>query len=87
MQLAEVAGHATATIKHPSFARWRLVVVQPLDAMRRPEGDPLLALDSLGVGAGDTVVLSSDGSGARQLVAAPSSPARWFVMGLVDENL
>jgi len=82
MQIARVIGHATATIKHASLESWRLLLVQPLDASSRPDGEPLLALDQLGARAGDTVVLTSDGKGARELVAAPNSPARWFVAGI-----
>jgi ethanolamine utilization protein EutN len=84
MQLGKVVGHATATIKHESLERWRLLLVQPQDASQRPDGDPLLALDSMGARAGDMVILTSDGSGARELVAAENSPARWFVAGIVD---
>jgi ethanolamine utilization protein EutN len=84
MQLGKVIGHATATIKHASLDSWRLLLVQPLDTVRRPDGDPLLVLDSMGARAGDTVVLTSDGKGARELVAAENSPARWFVAGIAD---
>ena len=87
MQLGKVAGHATATIKHPSLAGWRMLVVQPFDDAMQPDGDPLLVLDILGARGGDTVVLTSDGNAARELVAAANSPARWFVMGIADENL
>lgn len=86
MQLGKVIGHATATIKHASLDRWRLLLVQPLDTVRQPDGDPLLVLDSLGARAGDTVLLTSDGKGARELVAAENSPARWFVAGIADES-
>jgi ethanolamine utilization protein EutN len=84
MQLGRVVGHATATIKHESLARWRLLLVQPLDESRRPDGEPLLVLDALGARAGDTVILSSDGKSAREMVAADSSPARWFVAAIAD---
>ena len=84
MQLGKVIGHATATIKHASLQRWRLLLVQPLDIVRQPDGDPLLVLDGLGARAGDTVVLTSDGNGVRELVAADNSPARWFVAGIAD---
>jgi ethanolamine utilization protein EutN len=84
MQLGRVVGHATSTIKHPSLERWRLVLVQPLDRSRKPDGEPQLVLDGLGARAGDTVVLSSDGAGARAMVEASNSPARWFVAGIAD---
>src|SRR5437667_12648302 len=86
MQLARIEGHGTATIKHASLKRWRLLVAQPLNADNRPEGDPLLVLDYLGARAGDRVLLSSDGKGARELVGAENSPARWFVMGIADQG-
>ena len=85
MQLGRVIGHATSTVKHASLERWRMLVVQPRDSADRPDGDPLLVLDSLGARAGDRVILTSDGKGARELVAAANSPARWFVMGIRDE--
>ena len=85
MQLGTVIGHATSTLKHPSLHGWRLVIVQPLNLGRRPEGDPLVAIDKLGCGAGNLVLINSDGQGARELVGDPHSPARWFVAGIVDE--
>jgi ethanolamine utilization protein EutN len=86
MQLATVIGHATSTVKHPTMHGWRLVVVQPLDARNKPDGTPLIAIDMLGSGRGDRVVLSNDGKAARQLIGAPNSPVRWTILGLADES-
>ena len=85
MQLGTVIGHATSTIKHPSFNGWRLVIVQMLNVKRQPEADPVVAIDKLGSGPGQTVVLNSDGKGARELIGDDKSPVRWFVIGIVDE--
>lgn len=84
MQLAEVVGHATATVKHPSMKGWRLLVVQPLAVDDQPDGEPMLAIDSLGSNVGSRVLLSSDGKGVAELVGSKTSPIRWFVMGLCD---
>lgn len=84
MQLARVMGQAVATVKHPSMEGWRLLVVQPLTADDKPDGEPLLAIDSLGAGTASLVILSNDGAGARELVGARNSPVRWMVMGIVD---
>ena len=86
MQLATVIGHATATIKHPSFNGWRLALVQPLNAQREPEADPLLAVDKFNASPGQTVVLNSDGIGDREYIGDPKTPGRWFVIGIVDEK-
>ena len=86
MQLATVIGNATATIKHPSMTGWRLVVVQMLNNARLPEGDPAVAVDKLGSGPGQTVILNSDGKAARDLIGNAKSPVRWFVIGIEDEK-
>jgi ethanolamine utilization protein EutN len=85
MQLGRVIGHATATIKHPAMNGLRLAVVQMLNAAREPESDPVVAVDKLGSGVGQVVVLNSDGRAARELVGNDKSPVRWFVIGIVDE--
>ena len=85
MQLGRVIGHVTSTIKHPSLVGWRLVVTQLLNAGRTPEGDPVIAVDKWGSGVGTVVVLNSDGKAARELIGNEKSPARWFVIGIVDE--
>ena len=84
MQRGRVVGHATATVKHPSLNGWRLLLVQPLTADGGADGEPLLAIDSLGAGHGALVMLSNDGAGARQLVGAKDSPARWMTLGMCD---
>jgi ethanolamine utilization protein EutN len=85
MQLGTVIGHATSTIKHPSLTGWRLSIVQLLKLDRTPEADPIVAVDKLGSGIGQTVILNSDGIGARKLIGDEKSPVRWFVIGIVDE--
>jgi ethanolamine utilization protein EutN len=85
MQLGRVIGNATATIKHPALNGLRLAVVQMLNARREPEADPVVAVDKLGSGIGQVVVLNSDGKAARELVGNDKSPVRWFVIGISDE--
>jgi ethanolamine utilization protein EutN len=85
MQLGLVVGTATATTRHPSMRGWKLLVVQPLLAdNRRPDGDPQLAVDNLGAGVGETVLISSDGAGTRALLGADATPVRWSVIGIPD---
>ncbi len=85
MQLGTVIGHATSTIKHPSMTGWRLVIVQMLNVNREAEADPVVAVDKLGSSPGQTVILNSDGKGARELIGDNKSPVRWFVIGIMDE--
>jgi ethanolamine utilization protein EutN len=84
MQLGLVVGHAHSTVKHASLTGWRLPLVQLVGIGDKPDGEPILAIDSLGVAAGDRVILCNDGAGTRQIMGQKNSPARWFVMGLCD---
>jgi ethanolamine utilization protein EutN len=87
MLLARVEGNVVATRKHPSFEGWRFVICQPIDGEGKPDGAPQVAIDALGAGLHERVILSSDGSAARAAVKDPKSPARWMVVGLVDEMI
>lgn len=84
MQIAQVVGQAISSVKHASMTGWRLLVVQPLTAANKPDGEPLLAIDSLGAAQESMVLISNDGQGAREMAGDPTSPVRWFVMGLSD---
>jgi ethanolamine utilization protein EutN len=55
MQLARVIGHLVATRKDDNLLGITLLVVQPLSAERQPVGRPLVAVDSVGAGIGETV--------------------------------
>lgn len=85
MQLARVVGRATATVKHRTLAGQTLLLVQPLDAAGGPDGDPQLAIDSLGSGQRDIVLLTTDSNAVRDLVKADDSPIRWAVIGIPDD--
>ena len=86
MQLAVVLGSATSTVKHRSLEGWKLLVAQPLAADETSvDGDPVLAIDPLGAGRGQIVVITNDGSAARQMVGDNKTPARWSVIGIRDE--
>jgi microcompartment protein CcmK/EutM len=86
MLLARVEGNVVATRKHRSFEGWRLVVCQPINGAGEAEGAPQIAIDAHGAGMHQRVVISSDGSAARQAVKDPKSPVRWMIVGIVDEK-
>jgi ethanolamine utilization protein EutN len=85
MQLARIIGTATATVKHPSLTGTTLHVVQPLMADgRSPDGDPQLAIDMVSAGAGDVVMITSDGRLLRDRLKSSTTPARWSTVALID---
>lgn len=87
MQLGSVIGTATSTVKHPSMEGCKLLVVQLLAADgRSPDGEPVLAVDQLGAGRGDRVLLTSDGKAVREMLKSETTPVRWSVLGVPDEK-
>lgn len=59
MLLARVIGSLWATVKHPPLEKGRFVLLQPIDADKRFDGDPLVALDTVGSGPGDLVIYTT----------------------------
>jgi ethanolamine utilization protein EutN len=55
MTLGRVIGNVVATIKNPSLEGRTFLIVQPIDRHGRDKGRAIVALDSVGAGAGETV--------------------------------
>lgn len=86
MLFGTVIGTAVSTVKHASIEGQKLLIVQPLMADgSHPDGEPLVAVDSVGAGTGQRVVLTSDGRFARDWLKASATPVRWTVVGISDE--
>jgi ethanolamine utilization protein EutN len=85
MKLGRVKGTVVATIKHPTFAGRKLLVVQPLDEVGEEKGDSFLAIDMVQAGTGDTVLVNQEGNGSRQLLKMGAQvPVRSLIVGIVD---
>lgn len=55
MRLAKVIGTVVATIKDPLLTGRKILMIQSLDSDGQVVGKPMVALDSVGAGAGDLV--------------------------------
>ena len=84
MQQALVIATANASIKHSSLNGSKMLVVQPQLVDGSPDGDPLIAIDCVGAGVGETVMLSSDGPYGRKALNSPINPVRWTIIGTAD---
>ncbi len=85
MRVGRVIGSAVATAKHPSMEATKLLVIQPQLADSAADGDPVLAVDLVGAGVGQSVMISSDGKGAREFLKVDATPIRWTIIGVEDE--
>ena len=87
MFMATVVGTAVSSVKHASMEGAKLLIVQPRLADGQGfDGYPLVAIDQLGAGLGDCVMITSDGAGTRAMLNADATPVRWSVIGIRDEN-
>jgi ethanolamine utilization protein EutN len=84
MLIALVIGEMVATRKHPSHEGRNLLLVQPLNLDGTNRGDAVVALDAVGAGIGDQVLLTTDGYAAMSSVGRTQAPIDMAVIGLID---
>lgn len=87
MKIGRVAATVVSTIKHPALDGRRLLFVDLLDLAGKATGRDLIAVDSVGAGSGETVLVLDEGNGARQVLEAPEAPIRAVIVGIIDELL
>jgi microcompartment protein CcmK/EutM len=84
VKIGRIAATVVATIRVNALDGRRLLLVDLLDLAGRPTGQDLIAVDAVGAGAGETVLVLDEGNGARQVLAAPQAPLRAVIVGIVD---
>lgn len=83
MIIAKVMGSAVATLKHDLLKTTKLLLVSPADVKGNVTGDPFLAVDLVGAGEGELVIVSQ-GSSARVATGQNSSPTDAAIVGILD---
>lgn len=84
MMLGRVIGNVVATMKDASLDGHKLLIVQPLDRQGRDKGKPIVALDSVGAGAGETIYWCR-GREASFPFLPEEVPTEATIVGIVDE--
>ncbi len=72
------------TVRHHGLAHDKLLMVEMIDPQGNPDGQCAVAIDNIGAGTGEWVLLVS-GSSARQAHKSETSPVDLCVIGIVDE--
>ncbi len=83
MILARVAGNIVATRKDPRLEGFKLLIVKPVTPEGNPESNYLIAVDSVGAGPNDLVLVVS-GSSARMAEGCKDKPVDASIVGIVD---
>ena len=83
MILGRVIGNVVCTIKHPALDGCKLLLVQPIDRQGRSKGRALVAIDSVGAGAGETVYWCRGREASFPFLPA-EVPTEAAIVGIVD---
>jgi len=86
MYLAKVIGKVVSTIKHPAYLDRKLMLIHPLTADNQPTGRCTIAIDYVGAGEGDTVIISAGPGTAAEVFGFPRAPIRELIVGIVDHT-
>ncbi len=80
MMIGKVSGEIYSTINHPFYDGRKLLIV----SLEHPAGGYIIAVDSVGAGVGERVLVLDEGNGARQVFAADNAPVRSAIVGIID---
>ena len=84
MYLARVVGDVVSTHRHQNLGGRKLLLVRRLDLDDNEEGTEVIALDVIGVGRGEKVLVVQEGGAARALFKNDKIPVQAVVVGVVD---
>ena len=84
MKLCRVIGRVVATSKHPALEGRTILVLKPSAGRGDPAEPMQLAIDGVGAGVGDEVIVSESGGAGRQVTGIEYPPVRSVIVGIVD---
>jgi ethanolamine utilization protein EutN len=85
MQVARVVGAVVSTQKHRKFEGSKLLLVQPLNLDDTPRGVALIAVDGVGAGVGEKVLIVLEGRAAGEAIGRKAAPVDAAIVGIVDQ--
>jgi ethanolamine utilization protein EutN len=85
MQMARVIGSLVATQKHAKFDGAKLLLVQPLGVDDTPRGPAVLAVDGVGAGVHEKVLIVLEGRAAGETLGRKLAPVDAAIVGIIDQ--
>lgn len=85
MLIARVIGTVVSTQKHRKFAGATLLLVQPLNLDDTARGAALLAIDGVGAGVHEKVLVVLEGRAAGEAIGKKAAPVDAAIIGIIDK--
>ncbi|NLL18833.1 MAG: EutN/CcmL family microcompartment protein [Clostridia bacterium] len=85
MLIGRVKGPIWSTRKDESLVGAKFMVVQLLDTPEEGKGRIIVAVDMIGAGVGERVLITQ-GSSARRMAGFQNAPVDAVIVGIIDEN-
>jgi ethanolamine utilization protein EutN len=79
-----VIGTVVSTQKHRKFEGAKLMLVQPLNIDDTPRGNALLAIDGVGAGVDEKVLVVLEGRAAGEALGKKGAPVDAAIIGIID---
>jgi len=83
MYIANVVGTVVSTRKDDHLVGKKILIIQPLNVRYEPDGKCEIAVDSVGAGVGEVVMIST-GSSASKVFDSQNSPIDRAIVGIID---
>ena len=84
MQIARVVGTVVSSHKNRKFDGAKLMLVQPLNLDDSPRGVALLAVDGVGAGVDEKVLIVLEGRAAGEALGKKGAPVDAAIVGIID---
>ena len=84
MFLAQVVGHVTSPVQIHHLDARSLLLVQPITPTGEESANARIAIDTVGAGEGDRVLIIDEGNSGRQILGTPDAPVKTLVVGVID---
>ena len=84
MQICRVVGTVVSTQKNRKLEGAKLLLVQPLNVDDMPRGGAVLAIDGVGAGVDEKVLIVLEGRAAGETLGKKGAPVDAAIVGIID---
>lgn len=85
MILGRVIGRVISTCKDDKLDSQKLLMVEPIDPSGNKVGGSFIAVDRVGAGKGEVVIIVKEGSVVADLFGSKKVPLQAIIVGIVDK--